>query len=53
METFQISVVEDGVAIRIPSEKLDSLLQALDAAEVRPYFLERDSVRCEGCPPHR
>lgn len=30
---LQISVVEDGVAIRIPSEKLDSLLQALDAAE--------------------
>ncbi|VDO32122.1 unnamed protein product [Haemonchus placei] len=31
---LQISVVEDGVAIRIPSEKLESLLQALNSAEV-------------------
>nr|CDJ97171.1 Zinc finger domain containing protein [Haemonchus contortus] len=30
---LQISVVEDGVAIRIPSEKLESLLQALNSAD--------------------
>ncbi|EYC15537.1 hypothetical protein Y032_0036g3198 [Ancylostoma ceylanicum] len=30
---LQISVVEDGVAIRIPSEKLESLLVALDSME--------------------
>ncbi|KAK6030691.1 FYVE zinc finger [Ostertagia ostertagi] len=30
---LQISVVEDGVAIRIPSERLESLLQALNATE--------------------
>ncbi|PIO66043.1 FYVE zinc finger [Teladorsagia circumcincta] len=30
---LQISVVEDGVAIRIPSERLESLLQALNSTE--------------------
>ncbi|KAK5968811.1 FYVE-type domain-containing protein [Trichostrongylus colubriformis] len=30
---LQISVVEDGVAIRIPPERLESLLQALNSAE--------------------
>ncbi|WKX97429.1 hypothetical protein Q1695_013240 [Nippostrongylus brasiliensis] len=30
---LQINVVEDGVAIRIPSDKLDSLLQALESCE--------------------
>ncbi|VDM72540.1 unnamed protein product, partial [Strongylus vulgaris] len=36
---LQISVVEDGVAIRIPTEKLENLLSALNSMQVVIRFL--------------